>query len=239
MIAAVQIPGPVAGLLLLILLVLLPLLAIQSARVFQAAAGDAEPQPALPPLETILTRTLLTQAAILLLAWYAGRGFGYRLFAPGPLGAREAGAALLALGAAFALRALLRRSRDAAERRLLAVVRLAPRTRREWILWGLTVAIASVAEEAAYRGVGWACLTGVLGDARVAAILLAAAFAAAHAVQGWKSGVVIFALALVLHALVAVTGTLLLAMAVHVVFDVVSGRGIAREAERLRDSSPA
>ena len=241
MIAAVQLPGAAAGVLLLILLVLLPLAALRSSRVFRsaAAAGATGGAAALPSSVSIWKQTILVQAVLLLLAWHTGRGFGYRLFAVGDLGGRDFGAATLALGATFALRAILKRARGEKERRGLAVMRLAPRTPREWAWWGATVAAASVAEEAAYRGVGMACLTWSLGDPRPAALLMAAAFAGAHAVQGWKSGLAIFAIALVMHALVAITGTLVLAMAVHAIFDVVSGYRIAREAARFRESAPA
>ncbi|HKQ98989.1 MAG TPA: CPBP family intramembrane glutamic endopeptidase, partial [Candidatus Polarisedimenticolia bacterium] len=60
-----------------------------------------------------------------------------------------------------------------------------------------------------------------------------AAFALAHAVQGRKSALMIFVLALVLHGLVRVTGSLLPAMAVHLIFDVVAVLGIARDKKRL------
>jgi hypothetical protein len=59
---------------------------------------------------------------------------------------------------------------------------------------------------------------------------LRTAFALAHWVQGWKSGAVIFAMALVAHALVALTGTLVLKMIVHAVYDFVAGAQIAKQA---------
>jgi hypothetical protein len=58
----------------------------------------------------------------------------------------------------------------------------------------------------------------------------ALAFAVAHAAQGWKSGVTIFAIALAMHGHVAYTRTLVLAMLVHVAYDLVVGTSVARTA---------
>jgi len=92
------------------------------------------------------------------------------------------------------------------------------------------VLVASVAEEAAYRGVGMSILWYSLDNPWAAALLCATAFALALWVQGWRSAIAIFQIALVLHALVEVTGTLVLAMAVHAIYDFVAGSRIAREA---------
>ena len=84
------------------------------------------------------------------------------------------------------------------------------------------VLAAGFAEEAAYRGLGMLVL-GVLGiQPWWSALLLSAAFAVAHAVQGRLGVVIVFAMALVMHALVALTGTLLIAMVVHIAYDLVA-----------------
>lgn len=227
-----QIPGPAAGVFLLWVVVVLPWGAIRSARVFRPAADGAPPR-ALPPLTTIWIQTILIQAVLFALAWHAGSGFGYRIFAPPVFDARLLLATAATLVAVFTLRAVLKASRTDEERRKLAVFRLVPRTPLEWLLWVITGAAASVAEEAAYRGVGMSIVEDTTGSAVVAALVMAAAFALAHAVQGRKSGAMIFVLALVLHGLVRVTGSLLPAMAVHFVFDVVAVLGIARDKKRL------
>ena len=51
----------------------------------------------------------------------------------------------------------------------------------------------------------------------------ALAFAVSHALQGWKTGIIIFAIGLTMHALVWFTGTLVVAMVVHASYDVMAG----------------
>jgi membrane protease YdiL (CAAX protease family) len=176
--------------------------------------------------------TLLSQGALLLFSWIVAASFGYRLFASPRLGVREALAGALALTLLFGLRWLLRALRPEHQRTGLMVYRIAPRTTREWSLWLACVTVASVAEEAAYRGVGMSILWFSLGSPWPAALLCALAFALAHMGQGRASVLVIFAVALVMHALVAVTGTLVLAMILHLAFDLVAGITIARESSR-------
>jgi hypothetical protein len=55
------------------------------------------------------------------------------------------------------------------------------------------------------------------------AIRSPAVFAVSHALQGWKSGAVIFLMALVFQGLVWLTGTLVVAMVVHAVYDISAG----------------
>lgn len=91
--------------------------------------------------------------------------------------------------------------------------------------------MASVREEIAYRGVAMSILWYSLGNPWIAALICAIAFAAAHWAQGAKSGVFIFFLALMMHGLVAITGTLILAMVVHGIYDFVAGYLISREVQ--------
>lgn len=187
---------------------------------------------------SVWTSTLLAQGLLLLLAWFAGRSFGFRffVFAARPVDWVAAGAAL---GACFVLRAVARFLRSEEERRALMVYRLAPRTPVEWIVWSLLALVASVTEEIAYRGVGVAILHFWTGSLAAAIVVCAAAFAVAHALQGWKSGAVILVMALLFHALVLFTGTLVLAMLAHLVYDVVAAIGIARRARRYDRDVPA
>jgi membrane protease YdiL (CAAX protease family) len=180
----------------------------------------------------IWANTLVAQGILLGLAWLAGRSFGFRFFVPVSR-PRDFAAAAAALALCFGLRALARALRTEEERRTLAVYRLAPRRPVEWAAWSAVAVAAAVAEEIGYRGVGAAILTWWSGSAVVAMVLCAAAFALAHALQGWKSAAIIFGFALVMHALVAATGSLVPAMAVHFVYDVVAGIAIARQAVRL------
>jgi membrane protease YdiL (CAAX protease family) len=188
----------------------------------------------------IWANTSLAQALLVLLAWLAGRSFGFRFFTPAGRRVGDVAAAAAALAACFALREVARRLRTEEERRTMAVYRLAPRSAAEWGVWSVVAVAASVAEEIAYRGVGVAVLQHWSGSLPIAILVCAAAFAVAHALQGWKSATVIFGFALVMHALVLATGTLLFAMAVHLIYDVVAALAIARQADRFdRDAAGA
>jgi len=230
-----QLPGSPSLLFLAWLLFVMPWAALRSARRLRAAADGAPGRP-LPGREAVWASTFLSQLILFALAWLVGSGFGYEIFALPEQGLRlrDVAFAAGALTIALLLRAILRAVRTESERRRALVYRIAPRSPREMALWLAAVLAASVAEEAAYRGVGMSILWYAL-DSHVAAILMCAtAFALAHALQGWKSGIMIFALALVLHGLVELTGTLVPAMVVHAVFDIVAGRRIARDAAHLR-----
>lgn len=225
-----NIPGLPSLFLLAYLLVLLPWLARRSAQVMhgQPSGGSTI---AIPPRETIWKRTLLAQLVLLLVSWGAGRSFGFDFIATPPITPRLIAAGLVALVLALILRQIARALHSEAERRSLAVYKLAPRTPREWALCVLTVFAAAIAEELAYRGVLVAILGYMFQNTWLAIILSAIAFAAAHWMQGWKSGLVIYALALLMHALVAYTGTLLVAMLVHAAYDLVAGYLIAKQAQ--------
>jgi membrane protease YdiL (CAAX protease family) len=162
-------------------------------------------------------------------AWLVGRGFGYDVLARPPRAREALLPAAGALALLFAIRALLRAALGEEERRGLAVYRLSPRTPLEWRLWGATVLAASAGEEAAYRGVAMQVLWWSLGDPWVAALACSLAFAAAHWVQGLESSAAIFAIAAVMHGLVALTDTLLVAMAAHAAYDLAAGWRIHRE----------
>ncbi len=100
-----------------------------------------------------------------------------------------------------------------------------------------TIVVASVAEEAAYRGVGFAILWYALGNGWVAAVLCAVAFALAHTVQGWRSAGWVFLIGLVMQGLAVLAGTLVLAMLVHLLYDLVASTLIAAEARQMDRAS--
>lgn len=212
------------------LLGLLPWLAIRSHRLLQQAS---EGTASLPPRQTIWINTLFSQLTMFVFAWLIGGTFDYPLFHAGEPGLREVIAGTVALAAYFLLRAVSVAIRTEEERRRLLVYLIAPRTRREWMLSSVTVIAAAIAEEAAYRGVGMAILWYALGNGYLAAIVASIAFAVAHSTQGPKSVLIIFGMAIVMHVLVWYTGTLIIAMVVHAVYDFVAGYLIARDARAL------
>lgn len=230
-------PGTPSLVFLVILLVGLPLAAIRSARQLRAARDGAAGAPT-PTRRQIWASTLVLQSGLWYLAWAVGRRFGCRLFAVPRIGMLEVLESVGMLLVLLALRALLRRGQTEAERRQLMVFYLAPRTPTETALRVAVVLVASVAEEAAYRGVGFSILWYALGNPWLAAGVVAVAFGLAHTVQGWKSAAWIVVFALLAQGLVALTGTLVFAMVVHALYDLLAGHAIAREARR-RDAEGA
>jgi membrane protease YdiL (CAAX protease family) len=203
------------------LLVLLPAIAIRSARVFNAPADDPA-RRAIPPLMRIYQTTIVLLLLLFALAWFTARTFGYPLFAIPQLGAREliagAGALLLQFGMLFASQA----ARTGEERRSMPVNRMMPQSQRERALFSVVAVVAGISEEAAYRGVLMSVLWYGLGNPWLAVLISALAFAVGHALQGWKSMIVVFAMACSMHALVWYTGTLVIAMAVHAIYDLLA-----------------
>ncbi len=228
-------PGALGMVLLLYLLVLLPWAAWRSARHLRAARSGTAPPGARPiPSRTQIFATTLAMLAMLFwLAWITGRTFGYDIFAIPSFGLRELLAGLAAFAAQLGLRRVNRAIRTEEERRKMPVYGLLPRTRTEWTLYLVTAIAAGLAEEAAYRGVGMSVLTWSTGSAPLSALILAVAFGLAHLIQEWKSVGIIFLMALLMHTLVWFTGTLVVAMVVHAVYDIVAGIVGSRDAIRF------
>ena len=230
----------VAGILLLAcLLLVLPWLGWLSAQRLRAARNGTE-APGTPPLPSrsgIFTGTLILLSSLFLLAWLTGRGFGFDPFHIDRLGFRELLAGLAALAGSFGLRWVSQAIRSEAERRNLPAFAFMPRTSAEWRLYLATAVAAGIAEETAYRGVGMALLTGSTGSALLSAAALSFAFGLAHLTQEWKSVGIVIAMALLMHGLVAFTGTVVIAMVVHTVYDVIAGILGSRDARRFATSS--
>jgi membrane protease YdiL (CAAX protease family) len=195
-------------------------MAFRSKRLIAPANGAA---PAAVTRTQIYQSTLASLLLLFAFSWFTGRSWGFQPFAAEALGAREwlIGAAALAIQAPLVWVNRLLRSAD--ERRKMVLYRLLPRTKPEWALFVVMAIAAGIAEETAYRGVVFSSLGYAFGSPWAAALISAAAFAVAHSIQGWKSALFIFALALMMQALVWYTGTLVVAMAVHALFDIGAG----------------
>jgi membrane protease YdiL (CAAX protease family) len=213
---------------------LVPRGALRSRRRLRAAAapGASGGHPALPSRTHILLGTLFTLVVLFVVSMATARVLHADLFFLPPLGAREWAAAGAVLGLALLARSVSQALRPEAERRARAHGPLVPHSRQEWLLFLVCALAAGVAEEAAYRGVAVWVLSDWLGHPWPAVLLSAAAFTAAHAVQGRQSMLVVLCLALLLHALVWFTDTLVLAMLVHAVYDVLAGTLARRSALR-------
>ena len=129
-------------------------------------------------------------------------------------------AAVLALGGIVVMRPHWRKS---VETRDPTVRLFMPTNASERRLWVMVAVAAGVSEEVTYRGVLFALLWTLTGSALLAAILASVVFGVSHAVQGWKTAGIITIIALLLHGLVAVSGTLYPAIVAHAVYDIVAG----------------
>lgn len=213
-------PGAIGLVYLAYALAFLPWMAFRSKRLVAPAIGAA---PAAVTRTQVYQSTLLSLVFLFAFSWFTGRSWGFEPFAADTLGAREwlVGAAALAIQVPLVW--LNRLLRSAEERRKMVLYRLLPRTGAEWTLFVTMAIAAGIAEETAYRGAVFSLLAYALGSPYAAALISAAAFAGAHSLQGWKSAAFIFVLALMMQALVWYTGTLVVAMTVHALFDIGAG----------------
>ncbi|HJU74446.1 MAG TPA: CPBP family intramembrane glutamic endopeptidase [Gemmatimonadaceae bacterium] len=123
--------------------------------------------------------------------------------------------------------------RAAVERRDPRVYFTMPANRREMALWiGLSL-MAGLAEETAYRGVFSDLALRLTGSVWLAWSGAVLAFTIAHANQGMRSMAVIATFAIVAHVLVYFSGTLLFAIVLHAVYDVLAGFEYVRLGRQL------
>ena len=109
----------------------------------------------------------------------------------------------------------------------------APANRRERRMWVALSLSAGIGEELVWRGVLPALLATLTGSVPVALTLSVLSFALAHAIQGVRSVFAIATIAAAFHALVAVSGSLYVAMVVHFAYDVIAGFTYAKFAQDL------
>lgn len=230
--------APMSVLLLTYLFVLLPWGVYKSVRMEEAqrasrkAAQDAGRTTVIKPMTParIYVNTLINMGLLLVLAYLAARQAGVDLWRVPRFGMREWIACVVWFVASVLVSLLGRAWRKDAELREMPMVDLVPRSRNDWLAFIAVAIAAGICEEAAYRGMGfdavrqWISL--VPGAAPlavpVATVLLAAAFAFAHLVQGNKSAILVFVMALLTQALVLYTGTLIGAMVGHALLDIVT-----------------
>jgi membrane protease YdiL (CAAX protease family) len=217
----------------LLVLVVMPLGAVRSKGLI---AGERAGRR-LPNKSDILTRALFVQVLLFAMSFVVARGHGMALWRWTGVHLTTIGIAIGALALLLAVGALSWHLRSPDERRGLWMRHLLPGTSTQWALWLALSIAAGVAEETAYRGVLVVILSSLTASFLLAALLSAAAFAIVHYPQGAKSVGWVFALGLVMQAVVSATGTLYVAMGVHAVYDVTAairavGQMKAEEAER-------
>jgi membrane protease YdiL (CAAX protease family) len=76
-------------------------------------------------------------------------------------------------------------------------------------------------------------LAGLTGSLWAAALIASAVFGFSHLVQGWKSAGIVTGVALALHGLVVASGTLLIAIGAHFLYDLIAGLAFGRLGHEL------
>ncbi len=219
---------------LVVLFVLMPRAALRSARQLRQAQGEGKPLPRL----RIMLSTMFSLAILWFLAAMNAVGMGSDLFAVPTIGWREVGIGVAGLALLLAAIPISRAIRTPEEERRQLLFGIAPRDGREYAVFAVLAVMAGIAEEAAYRGVAVWTLTPIFGGPGPAIFLSAMAFAVVHAVQGGKAMAIIFGIALVLQGIVQFTGTLVIAMIVHAIYDLVAGAVAMRRVKELAAAEP-
>lgn len=125
------------------------------------------------------------------------------------------------------------RWRSAVERRERVVYLFMPANASERIWWIAVAVLAGISEEITWRGVQAGLTANLTQSIWVAFLICSISFAVGHAVQGWKSSMMILAFALGFHLLVWLSGSLYVAMAVHVAYDTIAGISYGRIGKQL------
>jgi membrane protease YdiL (CAAX protease family) len=101
-------------------------------------------------------------------------------------------------------------------------------TREERVWWILVALLAGIGEELSWRGVQTGLLVPLVGHYWIAAALSGVSFSLSHAMQGWRSVLGIFVFAMVFQLVVVASGSLYVAMGVHVAYDITAGLAYGR-----------
>lgn len=219
--------GVVAWYTLVFLTLVGPLVAIRAHRRMAEGGGM---EPLRRGRVAVYLGSLLWLWLLLVLSWATAREMGLDLFPawrPDPADL-IVGIVSLALGMLTLLPSVTGPS-PVARARLRAVV---PRGAREHGAFYLLCVVAGVGEEVVYRGVLFSLWAALTGSWWLAAVLSAGIFGAVHLYQGPRAGVVAGLYGLRDHVVVGLTGTLWVAIVVHVLHDAVVGTIVGRRVRR-------
>lgn len=221
--------------------VLLPIAAVRTRLLVGGEAvakpvRDGEAASAQGPWRSrLLSRSVLLQVVLLGTSLFVARNHGIFLWPSARVRARDLIAGVVALVVLSLIGMLSWRIRSPEERRHMWIRHIIPRTPAQWALWLAASAAAGVSEETTYRGVLVVLLSSATASFVVGAVLSASVFALVHYPQGTKSVALVFTIALILQAVVSVTGALYVAMVVHALYDMLAG---VRAARRFADVDP-
>jgi membrane protease YdiL (CAAX protease family) len=209
---------------------LMPALVLRARKKFVASAS-------LPPKASHFTSTLFQLTFFAAFAVIVAGREHVPLFPPYEFRAFHLALALLAL--ALAVGFMRPRWKRAVQRGSRLVHLFSPENSGQRLLWIGVSLCAGIGEELTYRGVLTVLLTRVCGNFAVAALVSAALFGVVHMVQGWRNASIVVVFALGFQALAYATGSLYVAMFVHVVYDLIAGYTYGRlvRAKREREAS--
>jgi membrane protease YdiL (CAAX protease family) len=125
------------------------------------------------------------------------------------------------------------RWRRSVEKRTRIAYYFMPETTAERTWWVGVSVLAGVGEEISWRGVQTALGAALTGSYVAGSVLTAMAFGVGHLNQGWRSAFVIAFFSLGFQAIVAISGSLYIAMAVHVAYDITAGLTYAKLGREL------
>jgi len=203
---------------------LIPVLAIRQSRKFRDA------QKPLPNRLRHFQTTAFTLVFFGAMSPLVARAESMELFprAIPPWRALLAGSLMFVVAVVF----IRPRWRRAVERRTRVVHLFMPANATERAWWVAVAVLAGISEEITWRGVQ-AGLAMALTRSVLIAMFCSISFSAGHIIQGWKSAGVILVFALGFHALVWLSGSLYVAMAVHIAYDITAGISYGRMGREL------
>lgn len=201
---------------LVLMLVTLPVAVIRAARRQKPAQVSGQR----------MSQRLNNVAALIILAFFAV-GVAWRdhieLFPPVQVTGKLVALSVAILIGTLGLAEALLQARSPEERKELWVRQIIPQNNAERLVWLISSTVAGVTEEIIFRGVLYALLAAVTSSASIAALISALIFAIGHFRQGWKSMVFIFGIALLFQWLVVYAGSLVPAMIIHALYNMVRG----------------
>jgi membrane protease YdiL (CAAX protease family) len=146
-----------------------------------------------------------------------------------PLAAIAAGVGLYAAVVVY----MVPNWRRAVQRRSPVVHLFMPSTAHERVWWLAVSVLAGISEEITWRGVQAALVGALTGSFWIAALICSISFGLAHIIQSWRSAAHIVLFAMGIHALVWLSESLYVAMAVHAAYDITAGIAYGRLGRKL------
>jgi membrane protease YdiL (CAAX protease family) len=178
-------------------------------------------------------RNVVVLSVLAIAALYVAHRDHIDLFEPVRIMTRLVVVSLGILAGTLILAELLLIARSPEERKKLWVRQIIPRNNAERLVWVISSCAAGATEEIIFRGVFFALLVAVTESITIASLLSAIVFAIAHYRQGFKSMAFILGIALLFQWLVIYSGSLIPAMIVHALYNIVRG---LRASAKLRET---